>query len=300
MTLQQEPLTTADVNAVTEALIAQMVSVMGVKQPNWIYRSLRPLFHVPARRMSEFLVELDGNIAKIGWNAAIKQFLGKFVTEVRIQGADRVPQHGALMVAGNHPAAFDIVILVAAIQREDLKIIISDIPIIQLLPNIAMHCIPVPYHIPARYQTVRDSIEHLENGGTLFIFPRGNVEPDPAVSPGAEESLAGWSDSVERFLRRVPQTQTVIAISSGMLSAKWFKNPLIRLWKKYEQRQKVAEIFQIASQVITRKKPASLPRVNFSAPMRVDDLGGVDATAGKYLTGITDQARRMLRDLPHP
>ncbi len=300
MTLQDEPLTTADIDAVTEALIAQLVSVMGVKQPNWIYRCLRPLFHLPARRMSTFLIELDGNIAKIGWNAAIKQFLGKFVTEVDIQGVEKIPLHGALMVAGNHPAAFDIVILAAAIKREDIKIIISDIPIIQLLPNIATHCIPVPYHLPARYQTVRDALAHLENSGALFIFPRGNVEPDPAVTPGAEESLAGWSDSVELFLRRVSQTQTVIAISSGMLSANWFKNPLIRLWKKYEQRQKVAEIFQITSQVITNKKPASLPRVNFSAPMSVADLGGVDATAGKYLTGITDQARRMLRDLPHP
>ena len=87
-----------------------------------------------------------------------------------------------------------------------------------MLPNIAEHGIPVPYDIPSRLQTVRSTIHHLNNDGAVLLFPSGNVEPDPAVSPGAEQSLSGWSPSIELFLRRVPETISVVAIASGILS----------------------------------------------------------------------------------
>ena len=142
-------------------------------------------------------------------------------------------------------------------------------------------------------------MRHLENGGAIFLFPRGNVEPDPAVSPGAAESLAGWSSSIELFLRRVPNTQTVVAIASGMLSAGWYKNPLINLWTKYEQRQKVAEIFQIAAQLWTGRTPAVTPTVSFSMPFNISDLGGEGSLEGELLASLIAQARRMLLTQPH-
>jgi hypothetical protein len=125
------------------------------------------------------------------------------------------------------------------------------------------------------------------------------VEPDPAVSPGAEQSLSGWSASLELFLRKVPQTHLVVAIASGILSGTWFKNPLIKIWKKYEQRQKVAEIFQIGTQLLTGKNPATTPMVTFSPPLTIDDLGGEEAPEGALLASLTEQARRLLSNHPH-
>jgi hypothetical protein len=90
----------------------------------------------------------------------------------------------------------------------------------------------------------------------------------------------------------------VVAIASGVLSGKWFKSPLIKRWKKYEQRQKVAEIFQIATQLLTGKKTATTPTVSFSPPLSIDDLGGVDAPDGALLKSLTDEARQLL--LSHP
>lgn len=290
---------TPEVNVITNALYSAVMSVMGLKRPNWITRSLYPLFSSPVQRMSYLLVELDRNIIPLGWNKAVKQFLSNFVSGVSLRGEDTIPEHGPLIVTCNHPAAYDVVILAACIRRDDLKIIASDIPLIQKLPHIAEHIIPVPYHIPSRLHTVRAAIQHLKNGGALLIFPRGNVEPDPAVSPGAEQSLSGWSASIELFLRKVPQTISTVAIASGILSGKWFKNPLIKMWKKYEQRQKVAEIFQIAAQLLTGKKPASTPLVSFSAPLTVDDLGGEDASEGTLLASLTEQARCLLENHPH-
>jgi hypothetical protein len=289
---------TPEINVVTEALFSQLMSVMGLKHPNWVTRCLYPFLHPPAQRMSRLLVSLDRNIAQEGWNLAVNQFLGNFVTSVQLHGAETIPKQGPLMVVCNHPAAYDVVILAASIKRDDLKIIASDIPLVQILPNIAKHSIPVPYHIPSRLQTVRSALQHLKNDGAILLFPRGNVEPDPAVSPGAEQSLSGWSPSIELFLRRMPQTISVVAVASGVLSEKWFKNPLIKIWKKYEQRQKVAEIFQIAAQLLTGDKPAATPKVSFTSPLTIDDLGGEDAPDGTLLASLTRQARGLL--LNHP
>jgi 1-acyl-sn-glycerol-3-phosphate acyltransferase len=290
--------TTPEVKDVTDALFYQLMSVMGLKHPNWVARFLYPIFHIPTQRMSRLVVKLDRNIARNGWNSAINQFLVNFVTDVHMHGEEMIPKQGPLMVVCNHPAAYDVVILAACIRRDDLKILASDIPIVQMFPHISKHSIPVPYHIPSRLETVRSTIQHLKNGGAILLFPRGNVEPDPAVSPGAEQSLSGWSTSIELFLRKVPQTIAVVAIASGVLSGKWFKNPLIKLWKKYEQRQKVAEIFQIASQILTGVKPSATPVVSFSPPLTIAELGGKDAAEGALLASLTEQARLLLSNHP--
>jgi putative hemolysin len=299
MTFEPVLLKTPEINVVTTTLITQLLGVMGLRQKKWAARLLTPFLFPLARRMSTLLVDLDRNTAQQGWNSAVKQFLSSFVSTVEISGTENIPQEGPLLVACNHPAAYDIIILAAAIRRDDLKILASDIPLVQKLPNVAAHIIPVPYDIQARLGTVRSAIRHLQRGGAILVFPRGNVEPDPAVSPGAELSLAGWSASLELFLRNVPQTRSVVAIASGILSRRWFKNPLIRMWKKYEQRQKVAEIFQLATQLLTGRKPPSIPKVTLSPPLSVEELGGLEAPQGDLLNALTQQALRLLQDHPH-
>ncbi len=298
MTTNPNPSNTPDIAVVTTALITELLSVMGLSGKKWAKQLLSPILQGPAWRMSTLLVDLDRNTAQHGWNSSVNLFLTNFVTTIQIIGAEGIPRDGPLMVASNHPAAYDVVILAAAIRRDDLKILASDIPLVQKLPNIADHIIPVPYNLQARLSTVRSTIRHLQNGGSILIFPRGNVEPDPTVSPGAELSLAGWSASLELFLREVPQTQSVVAMASGILSRRWFKNPLIQMWKQYERRQKVAEIFQIANQLLTGKKPSSIPKVNLSRPLSVHDLGGMDAPAGSLLCAFIQQARELLKDHP--
>ncbi len=289
---------TPEVEEITYTLFAQLQGVMGIKRPNWITRTIFSIFNTPVRRMSELLVELDRNTAQNGWNYAVKHFLEYFITEVELVGEERIPPQGALMVVCNHPAAYDAAILGACIKRDDLKMMASDIALIQMFPNIREHMIPVPYNIPARLQTVRSTIQHLQNGGAVLVFPRGNVEPDPAVSPGAEQSLAGWSASIELFLRKVPETMSVVAIASGILSKNWYQNPIINLWKKYEQRQKVAEIFQVSTQLLTGRKPNVKPLVSFSAPLTIEDLGGENAPDGVLLTSLLEQARTLLHSHP--
>ncbi len=298
MTCEPPSPTTPAVNDVTAALFAQLMGVMGLAPASWLARGVHPLLHAPIQRMSQLLVELELNIPIGGWNSAIKLFLGHFITSLSLHNAEALPTQGPLLVVCNHPAALDVVILTAAVKRDDLKIVASDIPIIQMFPYIRQHVIQVYYNIPLRLATVRDTIRHLEQGGAILIFPRGDVEPDPAVSPGALRSMEGWSPSIELFLRRVPSTTMVVALASGMLSGGWYKNPLINLWKKYEQRQKVAEVFQIASQLVTGQTPHATPTVTFSPPLTLAELGGAGAAQGALLAGVIERAKKLLLSTP--
>jgi len=298
MTVDHLTLTTPSVKDVTSALFAQLMNVMGLPPGSWLARGLHPILRAPIQRMSRLLVEVDLNIPICGWNAAVKQFLDNFITQLHLHHSENLPPQGPLMVVCNHPAALDVVILSVAVKRDDLKIIASDIPILQMFPYIRQHIIQVYYDISSRLGTVRNTIRHLEQGGAILIFPRGDVEPDPAVSPGAIQSIDGWSPSIELFLRRVPSTMTVTAIASGMLSTGWYKNPLINLWKKYEQRQKVAEIFQISSQLVTGRTPHATPTVSFSQPLSLAELGGENASQGALLAGVIARTKELLLNSP--
>jgi hypothetical protein len=290
---------TPDVKVFSEALYKQVMDVMGVKHPSFTSRCLSIVFAYPINRLSRLLVNVDRSTAQNGWSFATREVMDSYLADVELHGNEYIPQTGPLLVVANHPAAYDFVVLSAAMKRDDLKILASDVPIVKMLPNVSEHFIPVPYEIPSRLQTVRKVIQQLSEGGAVLIFPRGNVEPDPAISPGAEDSLLGWSPSIELFLRRVPQTLSVMAIVSGMLSERWYKNPLFGVWKKYEQRQKVAEIFQVATQLFTGKKPRLIARVNFSVPLTVDDLGGESAPEKAILRSLLQQARELLSKHPY-
>lgn len=272
----------------------EIYGVMGLAQASWLRRVLRPVFNPPAKKIASWIVDFDDDIAARGLCAAVSTFLTRFFDRVQVTGLENIPAKGPLLVVSNHPAAYDVIILAAALGREDLKIISSNIPLITLLPSIYPHFIFISDNPHGSMTTVRTALRHLLSGGALLIFPRGDAEPDPAVYPGALQSLESWSMSLELFLRKAPHTQTVISIVSGMLSKRWYHHPLVRLWKKPEQRHKMAEIFQVVQQLLSSRDLSLDPIVAFSPALSVEQLSQLDPEPGCLLEGIKSQAREML------
>jgi Acyltransferase len=285
---------TADLQIVTAEIESEIFGVMGLAPDSWMRRVLGPIFRFPTRRIAGYIVDLDHDVAAHGWCAGASAFLSRFVDNVRVSGLENVPKEGPLLVVSNHPAAYDVIILASILGREDLKIISSNAPFITLLPSIIPHFIFISDNPHGRMATVRTALRHLLDGGALLIFPRGEAEPDPAVYPGAEESLEKWSMSLELFLRKAPQTMTVVTIVSGMLSKRWYHNPLVRIWKRPEQRHKMAEIFQVIQQLLWAKDLSLDPIVDFSKSLSVEQLCLADPSPGCLLEGIMSQAREML------
>ena len=165
------------------------------------------------------------------------------------------------------------------------------------LPNTSKHLIYMDPHADTNVSTVRTSIRHLESGGAILIFPRGRVEPDPAVMPGAQESVRAWSPSVELFLRRVPQTQILVTIVSGVLSPVFLRNPLIKLWKGLGDPQTIAEVTQALTQMLFSKLVQLMPKISFGIPQTVDELLRNSETL--YQSIITEASQLLNTHIQH-
>lgn len=257
--------------------------------------AIRPLverlLRTPARRLAGMFVAFDQECAVHGWHAAARSLQAGLVDETRVQGAGSIPPHGPLMVVCNHPGAYDVVILSAAIPRSDIRIISSDIRFLHRLPNAGSHFLMIADSLGPRVAAVRSAHRHLASGGMLLFFPRGEVEPDPAFAPDPGRELGRWSPSVELFLRLVPATQVVAAAAGGMLARRWFYHPLVRLWKDPFRRQKVAEVFQVATHLMGHKTSGILPTVSFSPPFAHH---AKTAPKGALLSIVTDAVLKQM------
>jgi hypothetical protein len=219
------------------------------------------------------------------------------IDEASVTGVENIPLSGPAMIVSNHPGAYDIIVMSAVLPRNDVKIISSNVPFIRCLPNANEHFIMIAHTMGPRIAAVRAAQRHLASGGLLLFFPRGEVEPDPAFAPDPERELPRWSESVELFLRLVPETKLVAAAAGGMLSKRWFDHPVVQLWNRPARRQKVAELFQVASRLFGKKTAGIQPTISFSAPL---DLEIKAAPKGALLEAVTSAVGEQIRKLDFP
>jgi hypothetical protein len=289
----------ADVENVTNAVITEIQGVMGLARYRLAHWLLRSVFGLPARRLASLLVQFDQDISEYGLRATAENLLTRFVEDVWVECSQGIPKDGPLLVVSNHPGAYDLLILAANLFREDLKIISSDIAVFRHLPSIEPYFIPITNDPYRRMVAFRIALRHLREGKALLVFPRGEVEIDPALSADAIQGIDRWSLSPDLFLRKVPQACSVVAIVSGVFAARWFNHPILRLWKKPEQRQKIAEIIQVAEQLVLARTRLLNPRVSFSSPLIFSEVEEKTTPEDWRMDALTQTARDQLAAITH-
>ena len=76
-----------------------------------------------------------------------------------MRGADAIPAVGPLVIASNHPGAYDSVAIIAHLPpRPDLMVLASDIPFLRRLPNIGPHLLYVSSDPHERMGAIRAMI----------------------------------------------------------------------------------------------------------------------------------------------
>ena len=262
----------------------------------WVRKTLRVLFSPAADRFASLAASFDAAVQELGFTEAARMFMPRFLPNTDISGVDAIPREGPLLIASNHPGTFDSLLIAASLPRSDLKIVAADYPFLQNLPTVRNHLIFVPKNDPhGRMSVIRSALNQLQQGGSLLIFPRGIIEPDPAVMKGAEESIELWSPSLEIFLRRVPETKVIISMISGLLTKGTVRNPLMKLWRNRKDRQTVMEVLQVIRHMFLPNTLTLHPRISFSLPFTIEDLVGKESTQPS-LTQIIQSAQQMLGD----
>ncbi|MEZ4769314.1 MAG: hypothetical protein R2844_12910 [Caldilineales bacterium] len=275
------------------AVQAEFFWVLGLEEGNPLRRALTPAIRPALRRFAEVAAPFDRDVAEIGISRALRSRAPRFIRGLTVSNAGLIPPAGPLLLLSNHPGGLDLFLILAMLPRDDVRIIVSEISILRHLPATGPHFISIGREAGSRMQAVRAGISHLKQGGALFIFPGGILDPDPAFMPGAVEALDRWSPSVEVLLRRAPQANVVVGTVGGVLSQGWYRSPVTRLRQERKDRQKVAEVFQTAQQLLF---PGSLdlrPTVRFAPPVAARSLD-LDGPAGQPLAALRAVARTLL------
>jgi hypothetical protein len=279
------------VTALRKRITDEIFAAMGLGRTSLARRILGPVFYLPTRHFARIAASFDDEVTRSGLNGGARLVLPDFSMTVTTNCVGQIPPEGPLLVASNHPGAYDSLAFAASIPRRNLSIMVSDVPFAHALSAASQHFIFVPPEPGGRMAALRSAIQHLRRGGALLIFPSGEVTPDPASMPGAREALQGWSSSLEIMLRKVPQTRLVVAIASNVLLPAFVNSPLVRIRRQPYHRQKLAEFIQVIQQMLFPRSVTINVHLSFAAPVCGEDLLG-----GPVMPAIQQIAGRLLEE----
>ncbi len=279
-----------ELQTLTESLIYELVKAFALPQTKPIKQIFRLIFGKPVRAIAEAGIGLDRVIAEGGLNAGANWLSPKFVKSHQARGVENIPTSGPLVIASNHPANVDTMVISAHIHRRDYKVFAGDMPFFRNLPHASHFAIytPAKTDMVGRMGALRESIRHLKSGCALLIFPRGLIEADPAFMPHADGEFHLWSRSLEIFTQRVPRLQILVTMVSGVISQSAMRHPITWFRREQRDRQRLAFIYQLLRQMVSGDEIFGLtPRVTF---------GEVVSGANQHnaLTEIERAARRTL------
>jgi hypothetical protein len=159
----------------TETLIPEIVKALGLPSTQRIRRIIASLTGRTIRRFAELASDLDCVVEREGLAGGARWLLPRFVKGYFAQGAENIPPSGPLVIASNHPASIDSVVISAHVPRRDYRVIIGEIPFFENLPNIKKNAIfaPAPTDPMGRMQVIREVIRHLKNDGDPHLSTWG-------------------------------------------------------------------------------------------------------------------------------
>ena len=255
-----------EIQVLKETLIYELTKALALPQKSWTRNAVRFVFGKAATAAAKVGLGLDQAVAEGGLAGGARWILPRFVKSHAARGVETLPPHGPLVIAANHPASVDSIVISAHVNRTDYKAIVGEIPFFQHLPHVNANAIFAPdqSNPMGRMQVIRESIRHLKCGGALLIFPRGGIEADPEWMPQPEAEFHHWSRSLEIFLERVPGLRILVTMVSGVISPSSMKHPITLFRKARPDRQRLAFLYQLARQMLSGRELFGLsPRVTF-------------------------------------
>jgi 1-acyl-sn-glycerol-3-phosphate acyltransferase len=289
----------ASVPVLRKAIMYEILGAFNLPKGEFGHKVFSPWFNKPATRFSEIFAKFDQDIAAYGISEACRRLLLIFTEPARAIGTENIPREGPLLITSNHPGTVDGVSIIANVPRDDIKVVVGGMPFVQKLP-VARNFTIVAYRTAdsmVRGKVVRESIRHLEGGGALLIFPSGQIDPDPAVLPGAMEALEKWSRSIAIMLRRVPETLLLPTITSGVLYERFTRTPLTFLKSDGVGKRRIMEFIQVMRQLVFSERFPLWPLITFDDPFTIQEAGINNLRqSDQILRTIVERAKNLLRE----
>ncbi len=233
----------ATLKTLTSINLQEMMEAVGLERLR-LGKPLIEYFFMPAaRRLARQMVEFDELVGSRGLREGAEWILEQYVRAWTASGLENVPPEGPLLVVANHPGLFDTVAIFASYPRDDLRVVAIDRPFLRALSNTSKHLLYLDRGVSLIFRRITT---HLRAGGSVLIFPAGEIEPDPAFDLAAAElSLRGWSKSIGVLARQVSDVRIVPAIVSGVVCATARNHPITELRRAEKDRERFAALLQV-------------------------------------------------------
>jgi len=279
----------------THQITDEIFKALGLSTEVWWRKFVTPWVNRPSAAFAKIVAEFDDDVLKYDFTEAARRILPYFVKNVRVSGADLIPDKGPLLITSNHPGTYDSLVIAANLPRKDLKILAGNIPFLQNLPATQRHIIHTTIDTHDRMTVCRRILRHLKTGGSLLIFGSGGIDPEPAYMPGADAEIEKWSPSIEFFMKKVPHTQVLVTIVSNVLAPHFIRHPLTRIRKLRRDKQRISEFIQVVQQMLSPGKILLNPQVSFAKPISMIEIIS-RGDSSKPLDSLIERAKQLLQD----
>ena len=138
-----EPGSRAQIETLTEVCIDDLLNALGLSGLRRSRRPLELLIRVPGRRLARQIATYDEIVGEFGLSAGGEWALERMTRRLKVEGQDRVPRDGSLLLVSNHPGLSDVVALFASTPRPDLRVVAYEWPLLDVLPNTSRHLFTV-------------------------------------------------------------------------------------------------------------------------------------------------------------
>jgi 1-acyl-sn-glycerol-3-phosphate acyltransferase len=281
----------AHLDTLTRITINEMLDAFGLGGVRRGRGLLEAFCYKRAHEFAQQAATYDAVVGTAGLQTGGLWVLDTFVRHVEIIGQDLVPREGPVLLVANHPGLFDAPALFGATPRPDLRVVAAERPFLEALPNTTRYLFVVPEQAEQRFKPVRAVARHLRQGGAVLTFPRGEIEPDPAILPDAPASLRNWSGSVEHFVRLAPDMTIVPTVVSGVLAPWALRHPLTWLRRSERERRWLAATLQF---IRTTMQDIRL-RVAFGTPIQTAALAS-NADPAAISQAVLREMERLLHE----
>jgi hypothetical protein len=274
-----------------ETITDEIFHALGLSRRGMMRRWLGPLFRYPTGRFAEVIARADTEVMNSGLSGGSRRLIEDLSLWVAVRGADTIPERGPLLVASNHPGAYDSIAILSCLPRQDVKVIISDAGFTRALSAARRYFIFAPNGTGPRAAALRESLDHLRGGGSLLVFPHVEVEPDPETSADAWQTFRNWSRGVEVMLSHVPGVRLLLVMASGVLMPRFLHHPLAKVRRSLPIRQKLAEFLQVSQQMAFPKSVRPHIHLSFAPPVDRAEFDGKDT-----MPAVREMARRLFAE----
>lgn len=283
------------IDMMRERITDEIFLALGLSKTGSLRRLFGRLFYLPTQRFVQIFSRADEAVGEGGMSNGCRSLVHDFSIQLQIRGAEQIPSEGPLLVVSNHPGAYDSICLASSVQRQDLKIMVWEIPFFRVLPNASHWLLYATEDTTGRMLALKNAIRHLRNGGAVLQFGSGLIEPDPGIFPHTEGSLKAWSPSIEIMLRRALDTCLVLAVASGVLLRKFANHPFARLRREPIDRRRLAEFMQVIQRLLIPSSVQIKACLSFAPPVLAGELAA-ESKDGSLMPVILGHARELLAE----